>query len=120
MENNTEKQRHLTVKLGEIFWCYLGINIGSEQNGRGVDKTRPVLIMNKFSEKFFLVGPLTSKKHSGDWYVKIPFHDSSIILNQVRPIDIKRLGLSIGYVSEEELEKVVQKYINLIKHKDTK
>lgn len=116
-KKDTHEEKDLIVKPGEIFWCYLGINIGSEQNGSGIHKTRPVLIMNKFSESFFLVGPLTSKKHIGDWYVKISFNDSCLILNQVRPVDIKRLGVSVGHVSEEELRMIIKKYIDLIKHK---
>ncbi len=116
-ENNTDKEKDLIVKLGEIFWCYLGVNVGSEQNGSGTDKTRPVLIINKFSEKFFLGAPLTSKKHKGDWYVKISFNDSCVILNQVRPIDIKRLIDKVGQISEEDLENILYKYVDLIKHK---
>lgn len=118
MKNNykSDKER-LTVKTGEIFWCYLGINIGSEQNGRGLDKTRLVLIIHKFSETFLLAAPLTSKKRSSDWYIKISFNNSSVILNQIRPIDIKRLRVHMGAVSILELEIILNKYIELIKRK---
>jgi len=33
----------------EIWWCLLGVNIGSEQDGRGVNFTRSVLIFKKFN-----------------------------------------------------------------------
>ncbi len=118
MENKYKSNKeNLIVKTGEIFWCYLGVNVGSEQNGVGPDKIRPVLIINKFSEKFFLCGPLTSKKHTGNWYVKLSFNNSSVILNQIRPIDIKRLGKVIGHISDLELGNIISKYIELIKRK---
>jgi mRNA-degrading endonuclease toxin of MazEF toxin-antitoxin module len=120
MENNYKSNKEkLIVKTGEIFWCYLGVNIGSEQNGRGLDKTRPVLIIYKFSETFLLVAPLTSKYHFGDWYTKISFNDSFVILNQIRPIDIKRLRVHMGTISILELEEILNKYIELIQTKNT-
>lgn len=115
-KSNKEK---LIVKTGEIFWCYLGINIGSEQNGRGLGKTRPVLIIHKFSETFLLAAPLTSKYHFGDWYIKLSFNDSFVILNQIRPIDIKRLSAHICTISIFELEIILNKYIELIQTKNT-
>jgi hypothetical protein len=30
----------------EIWWCSLGVNIGSEQDGDNENYTRPVLILN--------------------------------------------------------------------------
>jgi mRNA-degrading endonuclease toxin of MazEF toxin-antitoxin module len=97
-EINKFSKKTLVVKIGEIFWCYLGINIGSEQNGAGINLIRPVIILSVFSDNFFLVAPMTSKKHIGDWYFKITFRDSYVILNQIRPIDIKRLIKIIGRV----------------------
>ena len=118
-ENDTNSinslQKNIIVKRGEIFWCYLGINIGSEQNGAGRDLIRPVLIVSIFSNNFFLVAPMTSKKHEGNWYVKISFRDSYIILNQIRPVDEKRLIKIMGQVSDLELKNIIDSYIKLIK-----
>jgi mRNA-degrading endonuclease toxin of MazEF toxin-antitoxin module len=118
MDNNYKSNKeNLIVKIGEIFWCYLGVNIGSEQNGSGPNKTRPVLVLYKFSETFFLIAPLTSKNHTGNWYVKISFNNSSVVLNQIRPVDIKRLGISVSCINDLELDNVVNKYTDLIKRK---
>ncbi len=117
---NTENKfvsNNLSVGLGEIFWCYLGMNIGSEQNGAGYNLVRPIVIINIFSDNFFLVAPLTTKYHKGDWYVKISFNNSIVILNQVRPIDAKRLRNSIGMVTEQELKYIIDRYIDLIKYR---
>ncbi len=116
---NTENKyppKNPAVGRGEVFWCYLGMNIGSEQNGAGSDLMRPMLIINIFSENFFLAAPLTTKKHTGNWYIKVSLNDSYVILNQIRPIDIDRLRESIGYLPEDELRNIIDSYIQLIKY----
>ena len=35
-------------KEGEIWWCHLGENVGTEMNGKGDFFTRPVLILKKY------------------------------------------------------------------------
>ena len=114
-EASQDFQKTLVVRRGEIFWCYLGINVGSEQNGAGSKLTRPVVVIAIFSDSFFLVAPLTTKKHEGDWYLNIAFNDSCVILNQMRPVDIKRLRQGIGNISVQELNEIIAKYIKLIR-----
>ena len=117
---NTENKYRLKnsyVRLGDIYLCYFGINVGSEQNGVGPNLVRPVIIINIFSNNFFLVAPLTTKKHTGNWYIKVSFNKSFVILNQIRPIDIDRLVENIGYLSEDELKNIIDKYIKLIEYR---
>jgi mRNA-degrading endonuclease toxin of MazEF toxin-antitoxin module len=59
---------------------------------------------------------MTTKYHKGDWYVKISFNNSIVILNQIRPVDAKRLRNSIGMVTDRELKYIVDRYIDLIKY----
>jgi len=108
--------KKFSARRGEIFWCYLGINVGSEQNGAGYNLVRPVVVINIFIDTFLLVAPLTTKYHKGDWYVKISFNNSIVILNQIRPIDSERLKNYIGMVDEEELKYIIDRYIDLIKY----
>jgi mRNA-degrading endonuclease toxin of MazEF toxin-antitoxin module len=116
--NNKDKYppKKLPIKRGEVFWCCLGMNIGSEQNGAGIDLMRPMLIIKIFSENFFLAAPLTTKKHTGNWYLKISLNDSYVILNKIRPIDIDRFRESMGCISEDELRNIIDSYIQLIKY----
>ncbi len=109
-------QQKTFIRLGDIFWCYLGINVGYEQNGVGPNLVRPVVIINVFSDNFFLAAPLTTKKHDGNWYIKVSFNESFVILNQIRPIDINRLKEIMGYLPEDELKNIIDRYIQLIKY----
>ena len=51
-----------TFREGEIWWCKVGENVGSEICGKGKDFLRPVVVVNKLSKYNFIGVPLTSKK----------------------------------------------------------
>ena len=46
------------ISEGQIWWCHLGENIGTEINGKGKSFTRPVIIFKKLSQFTFLAIPL--------------------------------------------------------------
>ena len=103
-------------KEGEIWWCNLGINIGSEQNGTGNGFERPVLIIKIFSKNTALVFPLTSRSKVGSYYFKLSDKDI-VILCQPRLIDTKRLSRRIEKIkiSREQFKIIVEQFINLLK-----
>lgn len=119
--NEIKKITHKTdsligIRAGEIRWCRFGINIGNEIIGKGNTFHRPALILKKFSGDVFLGLPLTTKEHDGDWYYKI-IHDGvnqTVILNQGRILDRKRLEEKIFEISEAELEDIKKAYCALI------
>lgn len=68
--NKNKKQIHLTNKnklynQREIWWCFLGVNIGYEQDGDEIKHERPVIILKGLSRNTCLIIPLTTslKKH---------------------------------------------------------
>ena len=77
----------------EIWFCHIGLNISSEEDGSGKDFLRPVLIMKKTSKTAFIGIPLTRTPRFGKFY--FPINDdhgaSSIILSQIRAMDARRL-----------------------------
>jgi mRNA interferase MazF len=104
------------IKTGEIRWCRFGINIGYEIIGKGDTFHRPVLIIKKFSGDAFLGLPLTSVIHNGDWYCRITHEGvgQTIILNQARILDRKRLEEKMYEISESELDSIKKLYCELI------
>ena len=116
VKKKTNHSNNIATKIGEIFWCKFGINIGREQNGKGSVSQRPGVIIKKFSNEIVLIAPLTTKSHIGDWYFQINFNnkESSVILNQIKPIDTKRLISSIGQISKQKVKDILDKYVNLI------
>lgn len=104
--------------MGEVLWCHLGLNIGTEQNGDNKYFRRPVIILSKYSNKTVLAAPLTTKQHYGNWYLKIKFNNRYqwVILNQIKPLDTKRLIKSIGQIPEKEVRRIINSFFILIRN----
>jgi mRNA interferase MazF len=84
----------------EVWWCALGVNIGSEQDGKNELFERPVLILKRYNMDLILVLPITSTEKDNMYYVKIKsVMASSVILSQIRAIDCKRLLRKVGMIS---------------------
>lgn len=72
-----------------IYWCNLGINIGSEQN-----KVRPVLILNTSKNSTICtVLPLTTKRLKDDFWFHIDLEaiDSTVLVEQLKVISKIRI-----------------------------
>lgn len=89
-----QRQRAIYPKIRDAWWCRLGCNIGDEQDGKGKEYERPVLILKKFNNSIFLVLPMSSVLKQNKYYVPIQLLNgeiSSCIISQIRLIDCKRL-----------------------------
>jgi mRNA interferase MazF len=104
-----------TCRRGEIYWADLNPVIGHEQGGR-----RPVLIIqndigNRYSSTT-IVAPITSSLSAKVYptEVRIPAgtdgltKDSSILLNQIKAIDKRRLERRMGQLDETTMHQVNQ------------
>ena len=96
-------------KEREIWWVGLGLNIGYEQDGKGSQFGRPVLILKKFNQYIALAIPLTTVKKDNKYYVECISDDEGFrmaIISQVRLIDVKRLLRKITMVHEKSFQKI--------------
>lgn len=93
----------------EVWWCYLGTNVGFEQDGTGHDRMRPVLIIKGFSTHVCIVVPLTTSKKKNPYHVfigKVAKKEASVIISQIKLIDTKRLVNKIGYIDTDIFEAI--------------
>ncbi|MDO8551994.1 MAG: type II toxin-antitoxin system PemK/MazF family toxin [bacterium] len=100
----------------EVWWCFLGANIGFEQDG-GADFVRPVLVFKKFNNEVFWALPLSTKVKKGRYYSPVNLEDAIsrvAILSQVRLIDAKRLRDKVGMVSEQNFGTIQKALIHLV------
>lgn len=83
---------------GEAWWCSVGINIGSEINGKDNLYIRPVIILKKLSKDSFVGIPMTSKIKAGSWYISINFSGkiSTANLAQIKTFNYRRLQDKYG------------------------
>jgi len=100
----------------EIWFISIGENVGFEQNGKGDEFLRPVIVYKKFSKNVFLGIPLTKTVRTGNFYADFEFQTrrSTAILSQVRLFDSKRLKYVIGKMSVGDYGKVKEKLIELL------
>jgi len=101
----------------DVLFITMGKNIGFEQDGKGNDFIRPVIVLKKFSQFSFLGIPLTSKDKDGIFYQKVHFHKnrtSTAILSQIRMFDIKRAKYKMGTIKDNDMQQVKEKLKSLI------
>ena len=87
----------------EVWWCSVGLNIGYEQDGKGKNFERPIVILRKFNKYIFLGIPLTTKRKN----LALPFYlklkgakiESIAILSQIKLFSSKRLLRRIEKIS---------------------
>mgnify|MGYP003518425087 CR=1 FL=1 len=112
------KKQHLNAKNNivyfkerDIWWCSIGVNIGSEQKGKGESYSRPVLVSKKFGGGLFWGIPLSSVDKQGKFYLNISFNNgekSTALLTHMRLYDSKRLIKKLSKISEPELVRIKQ------------
>lgn len=92
----------------EIWWCSLGLNLGSEVDGRNENFERPIIVMKVYNKESMVVLPLTNKPKNDRFHhmVRTQKGKTWAKLTQTRVISNKRLLRKIASVSEEEFEKL--------------
>ncbi len=104
------EERSLFMYEREVWWCALGVNIGSEIDGKNENFERPVLIVRVISRNGFFGVPLTSKKKGHRYEVAVR-HDKGISftnISQLRFLSKRRMLRKIGTVLENDFGKVLR------------
>jgi len=112
IHNDTQSRVYFNER--EIWWCSLGLNVGYEQDGKGEDFTRPIIILKQFNKEVFWALPLTTRPKVGKYYFPVDLGDGKerrITLSQLRLVDAKRLRNKFAVLPEKqfvELKKAVR------------
>ena len=113
MTNAIHDVTHIFFREQEIWWCYLGTNVGYEEDGKGDKSLRPVLVLRKFSPHTFVGLPLTTSNRKHAYLVHCDANDKRFrqaIISQLRVIDIRRLHEKITFVGRESFS-VIRKAV---------
>ena len=102
-----EQPRLYTVR--EVWWCRLGINIGSEQDGSGESFLRPVVILRGFGSDACLVVPLTTSTR--EHLLRVPVgavggREAHANISQIRVVDTRRLVEKVGFLDKDIFARV--------------
>lgn len=96
---------NIYIRNGEIRWVAIGVNVGSEIDGKGVSYTRPCLILHVIGSSLALVVPFTSKsKQNTQFYHKVSLRhfESCLCLSQIRVVSQKRIFKRIVKIPAQE------------------
>lgn len=116
-EINNEELFPLGIKAREIWICNLGDNVGFEQDGKGCDFTRPVLILKAFNRRFCYVLPLSTTTKRGRFYFSFDGGTGRIsvaLLSQLRAVDSCRLRNKIGVCKKNDFVEIKKRVLELI------
>lgn len=115
MEKDFRKWHHLKTDIDksgkrlffherEIWFCHLGANIGSEENGRGDAFLRPVIVARKFNSEIFWAIPLARTQKEKAFYFSFQLDGavSVAMLSQIRLVDARRLRRRIGTIAQTD------------------
>ena len=113
--NNKNKNKFFHER--EIWWCSLGLNIGSEQDGKGDNYLRPILIYKRIDSSMFIGIPLTTVLKEDNIHVSFYFNYdiSTALIFQIRSFDKKRLVQRIGRTSiyvYNKIKKAVKAFVS--------
>lgn len=106
-EANKGKSRLYTVR--EIWWCRLGVNIGTEQDGNSPLFLRPIVIICSFGPTTCLVMPLTTSENKHKLRIpigKVQNKNASVIMSQIRVVDTRRLVEKVGFLEQNMFETI--------------
>ena len=98
--NNTSKH---FFREGDVVFMRMGKNIGFEQDGKGDDFARPVLVVRKFNQDVFFGIALTTHQKKHPLYVSIGSIEgleNIAILSQGKLYDQRRAIRKIGHVPQ--------------------
>ncbi len=108
--------KRFMFKVGEIWWCSVGLNIGTEVRGKGDKFRRPILILKKLSYDSCVGLPLTTQPKKGSWYLEvcIPEGRRWIMLHQIKMVHVKRFQKKLSQISQEDFQKTKEKLGQLL------
>ena len=109
----SEREATTFCNKREIWWCSIGMNIGTELYGKNDLFERPVLVLKVYNKETIFVLPLTSKVKEGKYHVEVPLGGvtSCAVLSQGKTISTKRLSRKVGRVSKNDFRNIYNKYI---------
>ena len=108
-KNLNEVNRVLYVHAREIWWCSLGVNIGSEIDGKNNNFERPVIIVKVYNKDSVIILPITSKEKNDIFHYKIQTSEKIVWvkLTQTRTVSAKRLLRKVDFLNQENFDLLV-------------
>jgi mRNA interferase MazF len=105
-------QTKIFANVRDIWWCSIGLNVGTELCGKNEFFERPILVMKVFNKDTIKVVPLTSKEKTGKYFFELNFNGikSYASLSQIKTISTRRLSRKISRLDKQQFINLVSAY----------
>jgi len=110
-KNINSKQPSAFCNVREIWWASIGLNIGSEEDGKNELFERPVLIIKVFSKDMVRIIPLTSALRDDYNHVLVECEGriNSVILSQMKTVSSYRFTRKFGKLRIDDFSNVIRR-----------
>lgn len=127
--NILKQKKHFSKKIigikeRDIVFIHMGQNVGYEQDGKGEEFLRPVVIIKAFNKDMFLGIALTTKLKEDKFHFKFNFTNKNnllvnncAILSQVKFYDTKRIKYKSGMMNKNDFIKMYAQFLDVTKPK---
>lgn len=114
----SKSEKVIYCKTREIWWCSVGMNVGTELYGKNELFERPTLVVKVFSKESVLIIPMTTKSQSENYALQIELFQrpSWIVISQMRVVSTKRMSRKIGKISRDEYKRIINKITSILKN----
>ena len=111
-----DRQEAPLYRRREIWWCSVGVNVGFEIFGKNENFVRPVIILRKYSPLTFFGLPMTSNRKNIPSHFHFDFRGTagSILLDQGKTFDARRLVKRMGRVNKNDVQIIKQAFIDYL------
>lgn len=113
-----EKITSSYFRVGEIRWVSLGVNVGSEIDGKDTSFTRPCLILHLVGTILALVIPCTSQEKESDGnflHLDLENYKGYLSLTQLRVVSQKRILTRLAKLPKIELKRITNEIFTFLK-----
>ena len=111
-ENRLES--HVSFRERDVWWCSIGVNLGSEEDGKNDLFERPVLVVRKFNRYMAWVIPMSTKVKYNQYH----FHlvNETIMLSQLRTVSVKRFNRFVDRISTYDFSMIRSRASDLLRY----
>jgi mRNA interferase MazF len=121
VKKDTQNDKKIRLfKHRDIFFIKMGQNIGYEQNGKGSNFVRPVVVLKKITKDMFIGIPLSTQIKPGSWFYQFEFNTKDkiskniAIIPQIKMFSSQRLLNKIGVMPSNNFNELKEKVKNFI------
>ena len=120
VKKETDTLKAPIYKEREVYYIRMGHNIGHEQNGKGDEFVRPVIVLKRLSREMFIGIPLSSQIKSGNFYHTVTFSKNGVdtinnaIIAQIRLFSARRLLNKIGMIHKDDFDQLKKSVADLL------